>query len=260
MSETTVQAIVLRRIESGETDRRLTIFSLELGKIDVVAKGARKAASRLAGISDPLSAATLSLASGKRNRFITQAQPLHSFRGLRHDYDRLTYALALAELYTVVLPPEEPLPDVFDLLARSLGFLEVHPKPLVALLWSQILLLRHSGFLPEFDKCVVSGDSIKVASPYVSPGAGGFVSEEHALVFVDRFRVRAEVLYGLCRLSELFEPPAHMKFVPESLATLYPFWQAIAEAPLAANKSVIGEAVHDRLKTTGMRNMPEATM
>lgn len=259
MSETTVQSIVLRRIESGETDRRITIFSLELGRIDVVAKGARKAASRLAGISDPLSAATLSLASGKKNRFITQAQPLHSFRGLRHDYDRLTYALALAELYVVVLPPEEPLPDLFDLLARSLGFLEMHPKPQVALLWSQISLLRLSGFLPEFDKCVVSGGPIEVASPFVSPNAGGFVSEEHAMAFVDRFRVRAEVLYGLCRLIELPDPPSQMKFVPESLATLYPFWQAIAEAPLAANKAMIEEVVHNRLNTTGTRNILEAT-
>src|ERR1043165_6899140 len=120
MGETTVHAIVLRRRDSGESDRRLTVLTHELGKIDVIAKGARKAGSRLAGSSDPLVVAKFGLATGKKNLFVTQTQPMASFRGLRTDYERLTFALALCELYSAVVPWEEPFPEAYELLTRSL--------------------------------------------------------------------------------------------------------------------------------------------
>ncbi|MBI1755525.1 MAG: recombination protein O N-terminal domain-containing protein, partial [Fimbriimonas ginsengisoli] len=40
MSERTVTAIVLRRRDSGESDRRLILFTPEEGKIEAIAKGA----------------------------------------------------------------------------------------------------------------------------------------------------------------------------------------------------------------------------
>ncbi|AIE88034.1 DNA repair protein RecO [Fimbriimonas ginsengisoli] len=244
MPETTVQAIVLRRRDSGESDRRLTLLTLELGKIDAVAKGARKAASRLAGISDPLSSATLGIAEGKVNRFVTQAQPIASFRGLRTDFERLSFGLALVELYAAVLPVEQPFPEAYELLNESLRHLERHAKPLIALLWAEAKLLEISGFMPQFDRCVVTGEPLAEANPFVSPRAGGYVADAVAGPYVDRFRTRAEALYGLARLPTLDAPPANMKFADEALADLLPFWQAIAEAPLPANEAVVREARH----------------
>jgi DNA repair protein RecO (recombination protein O) len=244
MPETTVQAIVLRRRDSGESDRRLTLLTFELGKIDAVAKGARKAASRLAGISDPLSVGVLGIAEGKVNRFVTQAQPLSSFRGLRTDYERLSFGLALVELYAAVLPHEQPFPEAYDLLTESLRHLEKHPKPLVALLWAEAKLLEISGFMPQFDRCVATGELLAEANPFVSPSAGGYVTDSAASPFVDRFRTRAEALYGLARLPDLEAPPPNMKFGDEALADLLPFWRAIAEAPLPANESVVRETRH----------------
>ncbi len=244
MPETTVQAIVLRRRDSGESDRRLTILTLELGKIDVLAKGARKGASRLSGISDPLSSATLGLAIGKKNWFVTQAQPLTSFRKLRTDYERLNFALALTELYAAVIPLDQPLPEAFALLNASLRHLEEHPRPLAALLWAEVKLLELSGFMPQFESCVVTGAPIALAEPFVSPSAGGFVCEDSAVAYADRFRTRAEVLYGLSRLPDLDEPPSNMKFAEQALATLFPFWRAVAETQLKANESVVREVRH----------------
>src|SRR5579862_305209 len=152
LSEATVHAIVLRRRDSGESDRRLTVLTREVGKIDIVAKGARKSGSRLAGSSDPLVVAKFSIATGKKNQFITQAQPMASFRGLRTDYERLSFGLALCELYSAVIPWEEPFPEAYELLASSLHILETHERPVVAMVWAQLQLLSLSGFLPAFDQ------------------------------------------------------------------------------------------------------------
>lgn len=240
----TVHAIVLKRRDSGESDRRLTILTEELGKVDVVAKGARKTASRLAGISDPLCVGRLEIAEGKLNRFVTQAQPLRSFPGLRTDYERLGFALALCELYAAVLPFDQPFPEAHELLFASLRHLETHPKPIVVLVWAEVQLLAISGFMPQFERCVSTDAEIKEGEPFLSPRAGGYVCDEAASPHTDRFRTRAEVLYGLVRLPELESPPANLKFADETLADLLPFWRAIAEAPLPANETAVREARH----------------
>lgn len=240
----TVHAIVLKRRDSGESDRRLTILTEELGKVDVVAKGARKAASRLAGISDPLCVSRLEIAEGKLNRFVTQAQPMRSFPGLRTDYERLGFALALCELYAAVLPLEQPFPEAHELLFASLRHLETHPKPIVALVWAEVHLLAISGFMPQFERCVTTDQPIAEGDPFLSPRAGGYVCDQAASPHTDRFRSRAEVLYGLVKLPDLEAPPTNLKFADETLADLLPFWRAIAEAPLPANETAVREARH----------------
>lgn len=244
MPDRTVHAIVLRRRDAGESDRRLTLLTEEYGKIDVLAKGARKGASRLSGISEPLSTAVLNLAEGKKSLFVTQAQPLSSFRGLRTDYERLSCGLALVELYAAVLPIDEPFPEAYELLRRSLRHLETHAKPVVALVWAEIQLLSITGFLPQFERCVATDQKILEAQPFISPRAGGYICEASAVTYTDRFRTRAEVLYGLSRLPEFDDPPGNMKFVDEALADLLPFWQHIAESQLPANETAVREFRH----------------
>ncbi len=243
-----MQAVVLRRRDAGETDRRLTILTPELGKIDVYAKGARKGASRLAGVSDPLSVARLALAEGKRNRFVTQAQPQTSFPGLRRDFDRLSMALATVETFAAVLPYEEPDPDAYDLLVRALGALEVHPRPLAALAWVQVALLGHAGFMPSFGSCVVTGEGVKEGEPFLSPRAGGYVCDAAASVHADRFRVRAEVAVNLDRLAPLEGPPPNLKFAEETIVALFPFWRHVADAPLPALESLVASLQASRLE------------
>ena len=240
MPELTVQAVVLRRRDAGETDRRLTILTPELGKVDVYAKGARKGASRLAGVSDPLSVGRLALAQGKRSRFVTQAQPQTSFPGLRTDFDRLSLGLATVELFAAVLPYEEPDPDAYELLVRSLRAIEAHPKPFAAAVWSQVALLAHAGFLPSFGACVVTGAPLREGEPFLSPRAGGYVSDAASPPFADRFRVRAEVAINLDRLTPMGNPPPNLRFAAETLAALLPFWRHVADASLPALDAVVG--------------------
>ncbi len=207
--------------------------------IDVVAKGARKSGSRLSGCSEPLSASILQITPGKKQSFVTQAQPISSFPGLRADYERLCFGLALTELAAGVLPHDHPAEEEFRFLVRALHDLEIHERPLVALAWAEVRLMELAGFWPSFDACVVTGVNVKEALPFVSPHAGGYVVAAHAYDFTDAFQVRAEVLYGLNALSELDEPPPQLKLAPETLRTLLPFWRAIVDRALPANEAAL---------------------
>ena len=241
MESKTVHAIVLRRRDAGESDRRLTLLTLEEGKIDSVAKGARKSGSRLAGASEPLVATVLQLAPGKRNSFITQSQPQTSYPGLRKDYERLTFAIALAELYEALLPYQEPFPEAYQLLLASLQALQSHEKPKVAFVWAQVALLGVTGFLPQFSECVQTGQPVQEALPFLSPTAGGYVVADRALYLHDRFQARAEVLYGLSRMAELGDAPPNLRHAEEALIALFPFWRQIADRPLPGLESCVNE-------------------
>ena len=237
--DTTVEAIVLRRKDTGESDRRLTIFSRELGKIDVVAKGAKKPASRLRGVTEPLSIGQFTFASGKKQKFVTSAQPRSSFPGLRTDFDRLNLGLSWAELLGQVLPWEQPFEEAFDLCFITLKQLETHSIPAIALVWAEVKLLELTGFLPSFNRCVLTESKILESEGYFSPSAGGYVTAEQAGQISDRYLVRAEVLYGLAALSSLDKPPTSLKFALECLVTLQPVWEYVCEAPLPARQHVL---------------------
>ena len=233
-----MDAVVLRRRDTGESDRRLTLLSRQEGKLDVSAKGARKGASRLAAFSEALTVARFTFASGRQRRFVTQVEPLPGFRGLRTDFDRLQAALAMVELVDSVLPYEQPDEDCFDLVLSALGHLETHPKVLVAYVWVQLKLLTVSGFLPLFMECAVSGEPLREAVAWYSPDAGGYVTPVHSPRFADARQVAAEVLIGLGKMAELDAPPSNLRRCEEAEAVLLATWRHVLATPLPANAAV----------------------
>lgn len=80
-----VEAVVLRHSDWGEADRMLTIFTRELGKLRVVAKGARRPRSRKAGHLEPFTRVALLLARGREIWIVTQAETLDAYLPVRDD-------------------------------------------------------------------------------------------------------------------------------------------------------------------------------
>ena len=91
------EAVIIRRADFGEADRVLTLITPQ-GKRRVVAKGARKTTSRLAGHIELFTHATLLLAVGRNLDIVTQSVILHSFETLRGDLKRIGAAYYAAEL------------------------------------------------------------------------------------------------------------------------------------------------------------------
>lgn len=245
MPEQTYLALVLRRWDRGESDRRLAVLTREQGRLDVVAKGARKGGSRLSAATEPLSFARIQVHSGQRMAYVTQAEPQTAFRGLRADYDRLTMALAFAELVAAVSQTDLPDPGLFDLAFQALSAIELHPDPLVALVWAELQLMESEGVLPILDRCVVCDRPLAESPAAVSPGAGGNVCGLHAADSLDRYLVSGEVLIGLARTAELSEPPPRLKRALEGLRALTPLWEAVAHASLPARGSLLRELMSE---------------
>ncbi len=95
---TRADAIVLRRLDYGEADRLITLYTIQQGKVRAIAKGVRRITSRMAGHLDLLTYSSVLLVKGRNLDLITQGQTIEGFSGLRGDVWRTTYACYLAEL------------------------------------------------------------------------------------------------------------------------------------------------------------------
>lgn len=230
---------MLRRSDSGESDRRLVLLTRELGRIQAIAKGARKSGSRLGPLSEPLMHAQLHLAEGRAFRFVTQIQPMESFSGLRSSYERLCAGLALAELAAHALPEASPNADALDVLLLALRALCEDRAWGPVLVWAESKLMELEGIWPEWAVCCESGEPLRETPAFASPSAGGAISRGFAGNRSDRFEVSVESLLGLAKVVELQAPPTTMKRADECVRTLMRFWEAFLERELPAHRSLL---------------------
>jgi DNA repair protein RecO (recombination protein O) len=148
------EAIVLRTVDLGEADRILVLFTRHFGKVHVVAKGIRRATSRMAGHAEPLTHATYQLARGRELDVLTGAEARALYPFLREDLSRIAagwYCAELTDRFTVEHAPAAPL---FDLLETALRHLDAGFAPPLVCRWFDLHILDRSGFRPELADCV----------------------------------------------------------------------------------------------------------
>lgn len=115
----TTEAIVLRRKNTGEADRIITVMTPSLGKLRVLAKGVRKMASRRAGHLELFQTVRVTLHHGKMFDLITEASATtHGFSDV--GLSQMTRAYYVAELVDQLLPETQEHEDVYLLLRETL--------------------------------------------------------------------------------------------------------------------------------------------
>jgi len=152
-----VNAINVGSFNLGESDKIITLFSSERGLIRAVAKGARKPGAKIGGRAELLAVNKLLLARGRSLDIITQAEGIETFKVVRTDLTRLSYAFYFAELTTQLgqgLNQESE--TYFELLINALRQLcDLSQEPIYLCLHFQLSLLQLLGLKPELDSCVI---------------------------------------------------------------------------------------------------------
>src|SRR2546422_731128 len=110
------EAVVLRRLSFGETDRVVTLFTRDRGKLSVVAKGARGPRSRLAGSTEPFTYFNGLLAVGQNLDVLTQSEVVNAFSGIRKDLEKIGYASFFVEVVDAGVEERQPNAELWDLL------------------------------------------------------------------------------------------------------------------------------------------------
>ncbi len=167
------EAIVLKRRDFGEADRILTLYTRERGKVSAIAKGVRRITSRLGGHVELFTHGQMLLAQGRNLDVLTQADTIQTFRGLREDLIRTTYAYHAAELVDRFSEEGMAAEAIFDLLRDCLDGLCDAEDPALVLRFFELRLLGLLGYRPQFFQCVACGETLEPAGNAFDAEAGG---------------------------------------------------------------------------------------
>jgi len=168
------EGIVLANRDLGEADRVVILFCREQGKIEAVARGARRPRNRLVGLTLPFNLLRLAIFSGRGLDELSQVESIRNFPILRGDLLLLSYASYFVELTREFLPEHEPNPAIYSLLLQVLAELETGVDPAELARLFELRLLDHSGLLPSFDTCLVCGKPPAGETVFFHPAEGGF--------------------------------------------------------------------------------------
>lgn len=149
--------IVLRNRALGEADRIITFYTKQEGKLDAVARGARRPRSRLAGSTQPFTLGQYSLFHGKGLDSISQCQVEEGFAALRDDLGRMAHATYACELIEQLTTDHDANEELFYLL---LGALHLYAAGGDLSLITRIFELRAlaiTGYQPALERCAACG-------------------------------------------------------------------------------------------------------
>lgn len=152
-----VEAFVLRRRNLGEADRILTLFSRERGKLDAVAKGARKTTSKFGARLDFFQLSRIELHAGRSLDLVTGATALSTLWKELTEPDSFAFASYVAEAIDAVSEPDLPVEEVFDLLFELHSALKAGIPVARLRAAVDLRLLRALGLSPELDACARCG-------------------------------------------------------------------------------------------------------
>ena len=191
MSTYKTEGIIIKRNNFLESSLILDIYTKDYGKIEAVARSARKAKGKLKGHLELFLWTELILAHGKSIDTITSSLTIESFSNLRNNL-KLSYGVYyILELVDKMTVEEYQDERIFYLLEKVLLFFDElanaatvetgHcPVSTVAasILLFQINLLDLTGFSPELNKCVFCEKPIKPDKNHFSFSMGGVVGKE----------------------------------------------------------------------------------
>jgi len=177
MRQIKTRAIVTRSIKWGDSSKIVSLFTRDLGRIDVIAKGARKKNNLYQGILETLNfIETIIYYSPKRSlQNIGTVTIEDNFIDIRKNIVKTGYAFSIIELLNIFFIDTESEPIFFDFVVYIIYYIQSDKKNEIAFWFFILKLTSFLGFKPEFDKCKYCGRSVK-------KNAKGFLNKEGSVI------------------------------------------------------------------------------
>jgi len=153
------EGIVIRTTDYGESNKIVTIFTREAGKIAGMARGAKKTNSRLASPTQLFTYGYFMIHGNRGLGTMQQAELITSFRAIREDIFKTAYATYILDLIDKGTGEKERNPFIFELLLQTLQYInEEYDSEIVTNIF-EMKMLNVLGFYPEMNRCAVCGNT-----------------------------------------------------------------------------------------------------
>ena len=153
-----IEGIILKRRNLGEADRILTVFSYQLGKISVLAKGVRRITSRRGGNVELLNRTIMFLHRAKTFLILTEATTLNTYQKIKSDLTLSTYGYHIVELVDKLTAENQDNGILYGYLIEVLKRLERAPRQILIRAF-EVKTLSNLGFMSFLSKNVNTTES-----------------------------------------------------------------------------------------------------
>jgi len=169
------EAIVLRLLDYGESDRIVTFCTAGYGKIRGIAKGARRSRKRFANVLEPFCCSRLlfSRRGPDSLALIDSSEAISHFPLIRADLEKTLAASYLIDLTDQFTPDDKKNEALFKLLRDFLFLIEERPAAESLLRFFELRLLKLSGYDPVLDHCLMCKKPVGTATLYRFNAADG---------------------------------------------------------------------------------------
>lgn len=154
--------IVTRYVNYRESDRILSIFTIDHGRIDAKARGCRRPKSPLVNVCQPFVFGQFEIFSGKDRYTVNNCDVKETFYPIREDYERFSIGSVMLRLSHDAAMENEPNEPLFSLLYHSLSYLaygSADPRDLLCCFL--VRFLAAIGYRPAITTCAQCGRDIR---------------------------------------------------------------------------------------------------
>ncbi|MBD8028315.1 DNA repair protein RecO [Ureibacillus sp. Re31] len=151
------EGIVLKSRSYGESNKIVTIMTREAGKMTVMARGAKKPTSRLAGVTQTFMHGLYVVQRSSGMGTLQQGEHLASMRHIQTDIVATAYASYIVELLDRIVEEGSPEPFAFEVLQQALHAIEEEYDPEAIALFVDWKLLPYTGVQPILHACASCG-------------------------------------------------------------------------------------------------------
>lgn len=182
----TIEGIVVKTQNYGETHKIITIFSKEMGKISAICRGANKGKSKLSALAQPFIKANFLIYVSKGLSTVQQGEIIQSYRSIREDIMKTAYAAYLTELTMMLIDEKKAETYLYNQLDLTLDWINNEEELMVPMFMLELKLFKRGGFAPVIDCCARCGSVNNLSSFSVQEGgllcSNCFNTDEHAII------------------------------------------------------------------------------
>ncbi|MGJ7921406.1 DNA repair protein RecO [Neobacillus sp. LXY-4] len=154
------EGIVIRTTDYGETNKVVTLYTREWGKVGVMARGAKKTNSRLSAVTQLFTYGYFLIQKGNGLGSLQQGEMISSLRSIREDIFLTAYASYIVDLTDKATADEKrPNPFLFELLHQTLSLMNEGYDLAILTNIYEMKMLDLFGLHPCLNQCSVCSNT-----------------------------------------------------------------------------------------------------
>ena len=198
-------AVVLGAMRYGEADRIITLLTVDHGRLNAIAKSARKPNSSFHASTESFIQGRFELAEGRSLAILRHAEIINPHLKIRDSWSRLQLAGHVCEISAKMGEEKHPDPELYAFTCAALESIDKgDPK---AVLIFKVSLLDHMGVFPELGGCVRCESRKAKGQVHLDERAGGFLCADCAKETGCYRPVPMEVLHVLNAVKSSMDVP-----------------------------------------------------